>query len=125
MRKISFCAAALALVLVLTGCTKPGAGTDSVGSSGNNTASAAPSEVLDTSDMFTDRDLEVGYDESTGAVIRLNGTTAESTAHGVAISGSTVTITAEGTYILSGTLNDGMIIINTDKKERYSWCSMA
>ena len=34
------------------------------------------------------------------------------------LSDSTVTITKEGTYLLSGTLNDGMIIVNTDKSEK-------
>lgn len=73
----------------------------------------------DTSDMFTSRDKEIGYDESTSAIIQLNGDTAECSSDAVSISGSTVTVTDEGTYIFSGTLN-GMIIVdanNTDKTQ--------
>ena len=36
----------------------------------------------------------------------------------VQISGSTVTISDEGTYILSGTLNNGMIIVDAEKTDK-------
>lgn len=70
------------------------------------------------SDLFTDRDLEVGYDETTAAAITLSGSTASSDSDAVTITGNTITITDEGTYILSGTLDNGMVIVdaeNTDK----------
>ncbi|MDD6212395.1 MAG: carbohydrate-binding domain-containing protein [Clostridiales bacterium] len=69
-------------------------------------------------DFFSDRDFEVGYDENTSAVIRLNGDSASCTSDAVQISGSTVTILDEGTYILSGTLDDGMIIVNAEKTDK-------
>lgn len=68
--------------------------------------------------MFSDRDFEVGYAESESAIILLNGDSAACSSDTVRISGSTVTIMDEGTYILSGTLNDGMIIVNSDKKDK-------
>lgn len=74
--------------------------------------------VIDTSDVFSDRDFEVGYDESESAVIQLNGDSAACNSNAVQISGSTITITDEGTYILSGTLNDGMIIVNSEKTDK-------
>lgn len=64
------------------------------------------------SEMFTDRDLEIGYDEETSAHITLSGDSASSDSDAVRISGSTVTITEEGTYILSGTLENGMVAVN-------------
>ena len=59
---------------------------------------------IDTADMFSDRDKEVGYEESESVVISLadNGSSCESDA--VSITENTVTIKEEGTYILSGSL---------------------
>ncbi|MFI3324937.1 MAG: carbohydrate-binding domain-containing protein [Clostridia bacterium] len=55
---------------------------------------------LDTSDMFTDRDLENEYDESQATYLTLLDTD--------------ITINSEGVYILSGELTDGQIIIEAD-----------
>ncbi len=63
-------------------------------------------------DMFTDRDVRTEYDESDSVLIQLNGTSAAASSNSVKISGTTVTITEEATYIISGTLDDGMIIVN-------------
>ncbi len=63
-------------------------------------------------DMFTDRDVRTEYDESDGVLIQLNGTSATASSNSVRISGTTITITEEATYIISGTLDDGMIIVN-------------
>lgn len=63
-------------------------------------------------DMFTDRDARTEYDESDSVLIQLNGTSAAASSNSVKISGTTVTITEEATYIISGTLDDGMIIVN-------------
>ena len=72
----------------------------------------------DSSDFFSFRDFEVGYDESSSALITLNGSSASCGSDAVAVSGSTVTIGDEGSYILSGTLNDGMIIIDAEKTDK-------
>lgn len=70
------------------------------------------------SDMFTDRDLEVGYDETTAASITLSGSTASCDSDAVTVDGGTITITDEGTYILSGTLDDGMVIVDADDTDK-------
>ncbi|MGN0314476.1 MAG: carbohydrate-binding domain-containing protein [Fusicatenibacter sp.] len=72
----------------------------------------------DRSELFSDRDFETAYSEKDSTMIKLNGDTASSSSDGAVVSGSTVTITKEGTYILSGTLNDGMILVETDKKDK-------
>lgn len=69
-------------------------------------------------DMFTDRDYEMGYDESNSVVIELNGDSASCSSNAVQISGSTITIMDEGTYILRGILNDGMIIVNAEDTDK-------
>lgn len=72
--------------------------------------SAAASET----EMFTDRDLEIGYDEETSAYITLSDQSISTTSASVEISGSTVTIREEGVYILSGSLNNGMVMVDTE-----------
>lgn len=88
------------------------------GSSDSSSATTDAADSSDTSEMFSDRDFEVEYDESASAFIQLNGDTASCSSDAVQISGSTITIMDEGTYILSGTLDDGMIIVNSEKTDK-------
>lgn len=74
--------------------------------------------LVTLSDMFTDRDWEVGYDETTAAAITLSGSTASCDSNAVTVDGGTVTITDEGTYILSGTLDDGMVIVDAEDTDK-------
>lgn len=110
MKKRGLFALFLMLSLLLTGC----------GQSGDDTVdnSDASGSGIALSDMFTDRDFEIGYDESESVAIQLNGDTASCDSNAVEISGSTVTITDEGTYILSGALDDGMVIVNAEKTDK-------
>jgi hypothetical protein len=73
---------------------------------------------LDFSSMFTDRDSDYSYDESSSGKINLNGSSAECSDSNVSIDGTTVTITAEGTYIVSGTLDDGQIIVDAGDNDK-------
>lgn len=115
----------LAFSLLLTGCTgtsDPASDnteqtTPTTGSTGPNTDNSNDSAAA-SSGLFSERDFNSGYSEEDSALIRLNGTTAQCTSDAVQISGSTVTILDEGTYILTGTLDDGMIIVNADKEDK-------
>lgn len=124
----------LSVLLVFTlvccmfaGCGKP---SDNNGTIDNNNESSV-TEPSDTSsdpvdvdfsqadeDMFTDRDTKTDYDESKAVSIKLNGTSATSSSNSVKISGGTVTITEEATYVISGTLTDGMIIVNAEDTDK-------
>ena len=84
----------------------------------NNSDEVSNTVGKDSTEYFSDRDFEVGYDENESAVITLNGDSASCSSDAVQISGSTVTITDEGTYILSGTLDDGMIIVDSEKTDK-------
>ncbi len=64
------------------------------------------------SDQFTERDSKTDYDENTAIKIELNGNSVTASDNSVKISGSTVTITKDATHIISGTLNNGMIIVD-------------
>ncbi len=63
-------------------------------------------------DMFTERDEKTDYDESSAIKIQLNGSSATASDNSVKISDSTVTITKDATHIISGTLSNGMIIVD-------------
>lgn len=82
------------------------------------TSDNAAAETADFSqseeDMFTDRDYDSSYNENESIRIQLNGTSASASSDSVIISGTTITITEEATYIISGALNDGMIIVEAD-----------
>ena len=78
----------------------------------------AAASVPEASDMFSDRDYEVGYDETESIFIQLEGSSASCSENQVEISGSTITITEEGTYVLSGTLDDGMILVDAKDSDK-------
>ena len=109
----------LAAALFLSAC-----GTSGVlqSASANSQTSQATDEAAQTAsqasaaEMFTDRDLEIGYDEETSAYIALTGEGAACDSDAVRISGSTVTITEEGSYVLSGTLSDGSIVVQAEEQ---------
>lgn len=83
------------------------------GTSVSNSSTPATVDFSKTDeDMFTDRDGEQDYEEDGSVYIQLNGDSAEASSNSVKISGTTVTITADATHIISGTLNDGMLIVN-------------
>jgi len=80
----------------------------------NEETVAAPVEVdfsQTDADMFTGRDSETEYDASKAVQIQLNGNSATATSDSVMIKGSTVTIQEEATYVISGSLDDGMIVV--------------
>ena len=111
-------AASLCALLLLSGCASQTSSEDSsdTGTASSTTATAV--SAIDTSSLFSSRDLDPSYDESEAIAIVLNGDSASCDSSAVTIDGSTITITAEGIYLLSGTLTDGQIIVNagdTDK----------
>lgn len=63
------------------------------------------------SDSMEKGDLGV-YVEDGAIPIRLNGSSAVADSDSVRISGTTIMITGDETYLISGTLDDGMIIVN-------------
>lgn len=97
--------------ILLTACGQSASAANE--SKSGQTDAAAAAEQL-----FTERELEQGYDESAAVTITLKGDTAESTGSAVTISGSTVTITDEGVYLLTGTLDNGSIIVDAKKTDK-------
>ncbi len=115
MKKIVSIIVGLAFLLsAFSGCTtNDGSTVQSDSTSENQTVQVTDASFNNSdADMFSDRDFEVGYDESTCINIVLSGDNATATSDSVKISGSTVTLTEEAEYVLSGELNDGSVIVN-------------
>lgn len=75
-------------------------------------------DTFDSSELFSDRDYDTDYEKDADTRILLNGTSAECSSGAVSCAGASVTISDEGTYILSGTLDDGTIIVNAEKSDK-------
>jgi hypothetical protein len=116
----------LVLTMLLTGCgilepIDPTGSTDTTGTTDGVTPPSGPVKVdFAQSDdvMFTEKDIQTEYSEGNSAVITLDGNSVSCNSSKVNVSGTTVTITGEGTFILRGTLNDGMIIVNAGEKDK-------
>ena len=65
-------------------------------------------------DMFSDGDLEVGYDENESVRVFLSGNGADSESDAVAVTDGRVTLLAEATYIISGELS-GTLLVDAPK----------
>lgn len=101
--------------LVLSGCSKTN---NSNETSSGSTSTDSSAQGIDVSNMFSDRDKEIGYDEENSTVIKLSDDSTTCDSDAVQISGNTVTIIVEGTYILSGTLTDGMVIVDAEDTDK-------
>lgn len=108
---------------LLVGCSKA----DNDGTTNNNNNSTNNSDATENiadpvevdfsqtdADMFTNRDYETDYDENQSILIQLNGNSAKASSSSVKISGTTVTITEDTTHIITGSLDDGMIIVDAE-----------
>ncbi|MBQ8769239.1 MAG: carbohydrate-binding domain-containing protein [Oscillospiraceae bacterium] len=86
------------------------------GSSGGDSVSNEDPVEVDFSktdaDMFTDRDAKTEHDALKAVQIQLNGTSATASSDSVQINGSTVVIKEEATYVISGSLDDGMLVVD-------------
>lgn len=121
MKKILAALSVLILVFgLLCGCDTAIGGNESTGGSQVSVPDInVDTEKFGTDDeMFTERDRRTSYDENECVSIKLKGTTATASSDSVKISDGTVTITEEAIYIITGTLENGMIIVDakdTDK----------
>lgn len=90
---------AAAIESLAAGASSTGAAA-SAGASGAGTA-AVPEMIADAKAMFTDRDRSGAHDEAECVKIELGS--------------GDVTITEEGVYLISGSLENGMIVVDADE----------
>ena len=113
MRKKEILLFLVIVILMLSGCS-----TQTEQDTQSAEAGSTYITEIDTSEMFSDRDKEAGYKETESVKIQLSddGSSCESDA--VSIAENNVTITDEGTYILSGSLSDGMVIVEAEDTDK-------
>ena len=105
------------LMMVLSACSGTAAGT----TESDVTAQASTSQPVDSTPIsadFDDDDFTSTANEAANA-ITLNGDSI-SAGEGVVVNGSIATITAAGTYEVSGTLNDGQLVVETEDEENVT-----
>ncbi len=97
----------LSLCLALSGCG--GDEIDVTNYSSNVIATAFASD-----DAFSDRDFESEYDISECVIITLADGASTVSGSGASVNGDIITISEAGSYLVSGTLSDGQIYVETD-----------
>lgn len=117
---------AVILSMTVTGCS--GTAADSTDTTESQQA-VSTGDILSYDDMFTDRDLDVGYEESDSVKISLSddsttvssgssdNSSTDDTVDGVTVDGNVITITSGGTYIISGTLSEGQFVVDADDEK--------
>ena len=116
----------LSAALLLGGCglqkvpndTQPSTPTTPIGGETPTAPTVNVDFAKSDAELFSDRDSRDEYSESGSTVITFDENGASSTSAAVKISGSTVTLSKEGTYILRGTTNDGMVIVDADDNDK-------
>lgn len=114
------CAGLLAAALTACTTSPPAASTASGASTGagGEAAAATPaagsvSEALAANVATHAEADDAAYDAASAVPITLDGSSAAAGGSGVSIAGSRVTVTAPGTYLVSGTLGDGQLLVNS------------
>ncbi|MBE5956376.1 MAG: carbohydrate-binding domain-containing protein [Lachnospiraceae bacterium] len=118
MKKKTVIALLLAMIIIVSACGKGGADSRKETDTGNQTVNDSDQTVELNEELFSKRDFETDYDESTSAVILLNGDSAQCDSGAVHIDGTTITIKDEGTYIVRGTLENGMLVVDAAKEDK-------
>lgn len=119
--KIAF--AALMTAALLGACSSPSNSAANSSAQVAEEATAASYSTTGTSltvaDLvsFDEDDQNAVWSEDDATVIELNGSDATVSGDGAAVSGGSVTITEAGTYVLSGTLDDGQILIDAGDED--------
>lgn len=108
----------MAMVCAAAGCGQKGNVEEAAAESSEH---ATTSKVTLTEGKYSDEKLDDTWDEKNAVYLKLEGdkidvqAVGESGTDGVKTEGSTATISQAGTYVLSGSLEDGQIVVDTEK----------
>lgn len=114
--------AVLCTAMILSSCSSkeaassPGVTTASLET--NSTDSAIAVQTINLDGLFSDRDMDQGYDTADAVAIQLTGDTAACASDAVKIDGGRITLLDEGVYVFSGALADGQIVVNADSSDK-------
>ncbi len=106
------------LVFAISGCNGESArkndGQDTTGETGEK--ATVPEDITfpdKEEDIFSDKDSVTDYEEDKSIRIELNGDTVKCDSKSVSVKDNKVCLLNEATYIISGTLDNGMIIVDS------------
>ena len=108
----------------LTACTlqtsnTAGSNNTALSTSSKTTSWYAPGKAAGTglSVKYDSTDMDTGWSSDSSTKITFFSNTIEGYGEGIVINKNIVTITSAGTYIISGTINDGRIIVDTKEDQ--------
>lgn len=108
----------MAGLLVICGCGKiQDSTTEGVENSDKQSTFQAQITSMDISQMFSNRDKEIGYEEDDCVKISLQGKEASVAGKGVEVKENQVVITEKGNYLLSGDYT-GSIVVDASKQDK-------
>lgn len=114
-RKISIM---LLAACMLTGCSDSGGQIAFTDPQKETSYVLSVSEAETPKEWFSQRDLSGAYAEDGAVCVQFRDGGAQIDGTGAVWEGNTLTIAKEGVYILSGTLENGQILIDADKEEK-------
>ena len=103
-----------------TAANEPDAGNDGNQMESGDSENTADITKFDINVSYKDKQLNTTYDETAAAKIQLSDSGIQVSDSGAVVQGTTVTITKAGTYIISGSVSDGQIIVDSSD-EGYVW----
>ena len=111
-----FCAAITGNML-LAGCSTNETEDTDTSNVSSVTSVVSSTEKVESTVSVEEEDTDASYSESDSTKITLNGKSASVEGDGAKADGGTITISKAGTYILSGTLDDGQVVIEAGKND--------
>lgn len=108
-------------VLALTGCGNNSSTNEKESKSNTNDTTSngeIVSAIINEEEMFTERDFKTEYDTSKSVSVELKGDSVSCKSDAVKIKKNTITLSEEGTYIFSGTLDNGMIVVDAEESDK-------
>ena len=119
-RKIALSLGAALLFISAVGCQMKSNNTTQTESSNNSSTTTVNmnQQESDFDLQFTGNDLDIGYDKENSTIITFNGTSAQIDGNGATVEDNKITITSAGTYIVSGSLDNGQLIVNAGELDK-------
>lgn len=108
---ISGCIFLAACAWLITGCTSLEKTEDK---KAEENAAESGSDTIDTSEMFSNRDMDFSYEEENAVKILLSDDGSSCDSENVEISDGQIWILEEGCYLLSGSLAEGQIVVEAE-----------
>lgn len=118
MKALKTFALILSLVIFLCSCSTADKGTTDTTTPTGIVAPVEAEFATTDDEMFTKNDINEAYNSEKSVSIILNGDAASCTSSAVGISDGIVTIKDEGTFIISGSLTNGMIVVDASESAK-------